>query len=63
MISHDARTASESRFSFSTPIKSDLADAVESVICLLYTVVPVNAVIVSFDLQAALCQEIVEVSD
>ena len=43
--------------------KRDLADAVESVICLLYTVVPVNAVIVSFDLQAPLCQEIVEVSD
>ena len=43
--------------------KRDQEGAVESVICLLYTVVPVNAVIVSFDLQAALCQEIVEVSD
>jgi len=63
MISHDARTAAESRFSFSTPIKRDLQGAVETVIYLLYAVVPVNAVTVSFDLQAALRQEIVKVSD
>ena len=43
--------------------KRDLEGAVESVIYLLYAVVPVNAVTVSFDLQAALRQEIVEVSD
>ena len=41
----------------------DLEGAVESVIYLLYAVVPVNAVTVSFDLQAALRQEIVKVSD
>ena len=43
--------------------KRDLQGAVESVIYLLYAVVPVNAVTVSFDLQAALRQEIVKVSD
>ena len=43
--------------------KRDQEGAVESVICLLYAVVPVNAVTVSFDLQAALRQEIVKVSD
>ena len=41
----------------------DQEGAVESVICLLYAVVPINAVTVSFDLQAALRQEIVKVSD
>ena len=43
--------------------KRDQEGAVESVICLLYAVVPINAVTVSFDLQAALRQEIVKVSD
>ena len=43
--------------------KRDQEVAVESVICLLYAVVPINAVTVSFDLQAALRQEIVKVSD
>ena len=43
--------------------KRDQEGADESVICLLYAVVPINAVTVSFDLQAALCQEIVKVSD
>ena len=43
--------------------KRDQEGAVESVICLLYAVVPINAVTVSFDLQAALREEIVKVSD
>ena len=43
--------------------KRDLEGAVESMICLLYAVVPVNAITVSFDLQAALREEIVKVSD
>ena len=43
--------------------KRDQESAVESVICLLYAVVPINAVTVSFDLQAALRQEIVKVSN
>ncbi len=64
MISHDARTASESRFSFSTPIKKRSGGRCRvGEICLLYAVVPINAVTVSFDLQAALRQEIVKVSD